>query len=56
MQSMDVALSRPRKTLADLQALPEGTLAELIDGEIYVNPAPFERISVGICGSNQRRP
>lgn len=33
--------ARPRKTVADFMRLPEGTLAELIDGEIYVmSPSP----------------
>lgn len=31
----------PRKTVADFMALPEGTLAELIDGEILRSPTPF---------------
>ncbi len=31
---------RPRKTVADFMALPEGTLAELIDGELFMSPAP----------------
>jgi Uma2 family endonuclease len=30
----------PGQTLADLRALPEGTLAQLIDGEIIMSPAP----------------
>lgn len=32
--------TRPRKTLDDFLSLPEGTLAELIDGEILMTPAP----------------
>lgn len=32
--------TRPRKTIADLYRLPPETRAELIDGEIYVAPAP----------------
>lgn len=35
--------ARPRKTVADFLALPEGTLAELIDGEILMSPGPFIR-------------
>jgi Uma2 family endonuclease len=31
---------RPRKTIADFMALPEGTRAELIDGEILMSPSP----------------
>jgi len=30
----------PDQTLRDLEALPEGTLAQLIDGEIITSPAP----------------
>ena len=30
----------PDKTLADFDALPEGTLAQLIDGEIIMSPSP----------------
>lgn len=30
-----------RKTLDDYLALPQGMLAELIDGEIHVTPSPF---------------
>ena len=35
--------TRPRKTVDDFLGLPEGTLAELIDGEILMTPAPRER-------------
>jgi Uma2 family endonuclease len=31
----------PRKTISDFLALPEGTRAEFIDGEITLTPAPF---------------
>jgi Uma2 family endonuclease len=31
----------PGQTLADLQRLPEGTLAQLIDGEIIISPSPL---------------
>jgi Uma2 family endonuclease len=31
---------RPRKTLEDFMRLPEGTLAELIDGELLMSPTP----------------
>jgi Uma2 family endonuclease len=34
---------RPRKTLDDYMNLPEGTLAELIEGEIVMSPSPRER-------------
>ncbi len=34
---------RPRKTAADFMDLPEGTLAELIDGELFMSPAPKTR-------------
>jgi len=32
--------TRPRKTVEDFMKLPEGTLAELIDGEIFMTPGP----------------
>lgn len=32
--------TRPRKTAADYMRLPEGTLAELIEGEIFMSPSP----------------
>lgn len=34
---------RPRKTAADFMDLPEGTLAELIDGELFMSPTPKTR-------------
>jgi Uma2 family endonuclease len=37
---MAVSASRPRKTIDDHLALPEDVRAELIDGELYVTPAP----------------
>jgi len=40
MAGMAPVQSRPRKTVADYLALPDGVLAELIDGELYVTPAP----------------
>jgi Uma2 family endonuclease len=40
MGSMADLRLRPRKTVEDFMKLPEGTLAELIDGEIYVSAAP----------------
>jgi Uma2 family endonuclease len=40
MEPMTRATSRPRKTPGDLEALGEGVLAELLEGEIYVSPAP----------------
>ena len=41
MGSMADLLTRPRKTVEDFMKLPEGTLAELIDGEIFMTPGPF---------------
>jgi len=32
--------SKPRKTVEDFMRLPEGTRAELIDGEIFMSPSP----------------
>jgi Uma2 family endonuclease len=40
MGSMADLLTRPRKTVEDFMKLPEGTLAELIDGEIIMSAAP----------------
>jgi Uma2 family endonuclease len=40
MAGMAEVLSRPRKTVEDYLALPDDVLAELIDGELYVTPAP----------------
>jgi len=37
---MSHATRRPRKTLEDYLALPDDVRAELIDGELYVTPAP----------------
>jgi Uma2 family endonuclease len=37
---MAESASRPRKTLEDYLALPDDVRAELIDGELYVTPAP----------------
>ena len=34
---------KPRKTVEDYMKLPEGTLAELIDGEIFMAPSPRAR-------------
>jgi Uma2 family endonuclease len=34
--------ARPRKTLDDFMSLPEGTRAELIDGELFMCPSPRE--------------
>jgi Uma2 family endonuclease len=41
MAAMASATSRPRKTVSDFMALPQGTRAELIGGEIHVTPSPF---------------
>ncbi len=35
--------TRPRKTVEDYLQLPEDVRAELIDGELYVTPAPTSR-------------
>src|SRR5207247_1372431 len=35
--------TKPRKTVQDYMSLPEGTLAELIDGEIFMSPTPTTR-------------
>jgi Uma2 family endonuclease len=43
MGSMTWAKTRPRKTIEDLYRLPPETRAELIDGEIYLSPAPSPR-------------
>jgi len=40
MGSMADLQTRPRKTVEDFMKLPEGTLAELIDGEIFMSAAP----------------
>jgi len=40
MESMADSLTRPRKTVDDFMKLPEGALAELIDGEIFMTPGP----------------
>lgn len=40
MAGMAPVRSRPRSTVEDYLALPDDTLAELIDGELYVTPAP----------------
>jgi Uma2 family endonuclease len=40
---MAVQTSRPRKTVADYLALPDDVRAELIQGELYVTPAPDPR-------------
>jgi len=32
--------ARPRKTVEDFMNMPEGTRAELIDGELFMSPAP----------------
>ncbi len=34
---------RLRKTIQDFMNLPEGTRAELIAGELFMSPSPFER-------------
>ena len=41
MRSMADLQTRPRKTVEDFMKLPEGSLAELIDGEIFMSATPF---------------
>jgi Uma2 family endonuclease len=43
MALMAFATARPRKTVEDLFALPEGVRAELIGGDLYVTPSPESR-------------
>jgi hypothetical protein len=39
---MKKLLSRPPRTIMEVyKMLPEGTLAELIDGNIYMSPSPI---------------
>jgi Uma2 family endonuclease len=40
MAGMAPVESRPRKTVEDYLALPEDVRAELLDGELYMTPAP----------------
>jgi Uma2 family endonuclease len=40
MRPMAHALRRPRKTVQDYLALPDGVRAELVQGEIYGTPSP----------------
>lgn len=40
---MPAIKSKPRKTVQDYMGLPEGTLAELIEGEIFMSPSPRAR-------------
>jgi len=42
--------ARPRKTVADFMRLPEGTLAELIDGEIYTRSPSPETVHQRVVG------
>ncbi|MFN7793894.1 MAG: Uma2 family endonuclease, partial [Cyclobacteriaceae bacterium] len=38
---MESAIERPPRTMIEVyELLPEGTLAELIDNQIYMSPAP----------------
>lgn len=60
---MTALKNRPRKTVDDFLSLPEGTLAELIDGEILMTPAPRERhqsalgrLYVALANFLQRQP
>ncbi|MBI4566033.1 MAG: Uma2 family endonuclease [Planctomycetes bacterium] len=43
MKLMTELKTRPRKTIDDFMKLPEGALAELIDGEILMSPTPKVR-------------
>lgn len=39
---MEITIERPPRTMMELyEMLPEGTLAELIDNQIYMSPAPL---------------
>lgn len=40
---MSILKARPRKTADDYMKLPEGMLAELIEGEIFMSPSPKAR-------------
>jgi hypothetical protein len=40
--------TRPAKTVDDYLKLPEGTRAELIEGEILMLPSPRERQQAGL--------
>jgi Uma2 family endonuclease len=48
---MTHAWSRPRKTVADFMALPEGTRAELASGEASRSPSPKSRHRLRIVKS-----
>ena len=43
MEAMAQPTQRPRKTVEDYLALPDDVRAELIDGVLYVTPAPAPR-------------
>ena len=43
MAHMAPTTRRPRKTVEDYMALPDDVRAELIDGDLYVTPAPTSR-------------
>jgi hypothetical protein len=43
MRSVPSPAASPRKTVADLLALPDGVRAELVEGEITLVPAPSVR-------------
>ncbi|MCE2997263.1 MAG: Uma2 family endonuclease [Cyclobacteriaceae bacterium] len=41
---MNIVVERPPRTIMEVyQMLPEGTLAELINGKIYMSPSPIKR-------------
>lgn len=41
---MNIIVERPPRTIMEVyQMLPEGTLAELINGKIYMSPSPFRK-------------
>jgi Uma2 family endonuclease len=45
VEPMDVPGPRPNSTLADLEALPDGLVGELIGGVLYASPRPTFRHS-----------
>ena len=48
MSSMSPTKAKPRKTVEDYMRLPEGTRAELIEGEILMSPSPRERHQMAV--------
>jgi Uma2 family endonuclease len=50
---MDRTRTTTRQTVEDFMKLPEGTLAELIDGEIFVSPSPKVRHQMAVGRLNR---